>query len=589
MLYGGDSCPAAAVCPEDGLWAYDSTGWRRICSGCPPGHRQEHVLVRDSVRDVIVIFGGRNSIDLSGTELWEWNGATWSSPTPAGTPPPPLTEAVAAFDEERGRMVLFGGVDATGTASSSLYEYDGASWYAPLPAAIGPGARASAVAAWDGDRVVVYGGIDDGGQSKDDAWAWDGSTWTELCANCTGTARAGAAFGYDRAAERLVLTNGWGPGEIAGTWTFDGNNWTVLSSVAPYGRDNSGMAWDPVRNRLVQFGGNGASCGHNPPVNCRDTLELTRIPVYSPTVARTWVERFPATNPGRRAVPKMVFVPFLDAVLLYGGANAGLRLDDTWLYDGDDWQLMCDPCAPGQRAGHGLIYDSQRQRVVLFSGATEASDSSNDIWEWDGVTWTEATPSGVPPSVRVGALVAYDPGRGVMVTYGGELPSGSGSDELFEYDGTEWRGPLTSVLDPADRYDAGSAATWNGSEVMILGGYTGGVPAADAWSWNGVRWQQLCVNCLGSPRRNAAIAYDSDRDLVVVATGYDGSDEMNDTWEWDGAWRQISAFAPVERDGGAMAYDPIRHRMLMYGGNGDDCSDGSNINCTDTLEYVPVP
>jgi hypothetical protein len=48
---------------------------------------------------------------------------------------------------------------------------------------------------------------------------------------------------------------------------------------------------------------------------------------------------------------------------------------------------------------------------------------------------------------------------------------------------------------------------------------------------------------------------------------------LGDLWEWDGnIWRQ-GLTGPPPRSGAAMAFDPVRRRMLLVGGNGarQDC------------------
>jgi cysteine-rich repeat protein len=86
------------------------------------------------------------------------------------------------------------------------------------------------------------------------------------------------------------------------------------------------------------------------------------------------------------------------------------------------------------------------------------------------------------------------------------------------------------------------------------------------------RWVQLPS---GGPsvRSNFAMAYDSDRERVVLFGGADAvGNALGDTWEWNGAgWIQMAPPAsPSPRSGCAMAYDPNLKRAVLFGGGGVD-------------------
>jgi hypothetical protein len=105
-------------------------------------------------------------------------------------------------------------------------------------------------------------------------------------------------------------------------------------------------------------------------------------------------------------------------------------------------------------------------------------------------------------------------------------------------------------------------------------------PGGDTWAWDGQAWQQL--SDIGpSPRFDAAMAYDSLRKVVVLFGGIsnEGSGTLKgDTWTWNGVqWEQLEDIGPSPRQGAAMAYDRERDRMVLFGGTnfrpGGDCRD----------------
>jgi hypothetical protein len=101
---------------------------------------------------------------------------------------------------------------------------------------------------------------------------------------------------------------------------------------------------------------------------------------------------------------------------------------------------------PAGRLQHAMAYDSRRGRTVVFGGRSatpEGGDYSfQDTWEWDGSQWWFRGTNGPPAQFAV--HMAYDPGRGVTVVYGG---SGASTAEVWEWNGTNWHSrPITNEL-----------------------------------------------------------------------------------------------------------------------------------------------
>ena len=74
-------------------------------------------------------------------------------------------------------------------------------------------------------------------------------------------------------------------------------------------------------------------------------------------------------------------------VVVYGGTTGSFILDDTWEWDGNDWNKRYSPANPPQRRDHAMALDSSRSRVVMFGGRKGWPNDLNDTWEWDGATW----------------------------------------------------------------------------------------------------------------------------------------------------------------------------------------------------------
>jgi hypothetical protein len=64
------------------------------------------------------------------------------------------------------------------------------------------------------------------------------------------------------------------------------------------------------------------------------------------------------------------------------------------------------------------------------------------------------------------------------------------------------------------------------------------------------------------------MAYDPSRHRSVLFGGEDATGRLlSDTWEWDGAtWAQVATAGPSPRTDVALAYDPSRTRVVLFGG-----------------------
>lgn len=153
VLFGGEAANAA-LCRD--TWEWDGQTWTQRDDTGPPARRQ-HAMAFDGR---VVLFGG----DTGGTtvgDTWEWDGASWTQV--ADTGPDPCAGAAMAFDGFA--VLLFGGI-ASLTASNPpprlfglSWEWDGQHWTSRQD--IGPAPRWGHALAFDSDRVrpVLFGGL----------------------------------------------------------------------------------------------------------------------------------------------------------------------------------------------------------------------------------------------------------------------------------------------------------------------------------------------------------------------------------------------------------------------------------------------
>ena len=110
---------------------------------------------------------------------------------------------------------------------------------------------------------------------------------------------------------------------------------------------------------------------------------------------------------------------------------------------------------------------------------------------------------------------------------------------------------------------------------MVNGGPERGKPADDPlelWGWDGAQWSLIHADENGPAWRNwPAVAFDSDRDVLVIHGGLQNGSSFDETWEWDGqTWTRFAVTGPGAREGALMAYDPARRNMILFGGSTPD-------------------
>jgi hypothetical protein len=268
VLFGGlDGDERGTATLLGDTWEWNGAQWT-LCATSGPTPRMGHAMVYDSLRQVVVLFGGSDGQFRGDT--WEWDGRTWRQVASAG--PSARSRHGMAFDSRRGVIVLFGRIPRE---DNETWEWDGSSWRSV--ATVGPSPRSRSPLAFDAARgvTVMFGGRDPSGPGLDDTWEWDGSSWT-LVASGGPSARSRHGLVYDAARGVVRLHGGLGG---RGTWEWDGAMWREVATVGPPSRMYLGMAHHEARGATLVFGGWSGSAALN------DTWEYAATPPCGMPVA----------------------------------------------------------------------------------------------------------------------------------------------------------------------------------------------------------------------------------------------------------------------------------------------------------------
>lgn len=394
---------------------------------------------------------------------------------------------------------------------------------------------------------------------------------------------------HDPVRNRLIAFGGlYG----ANTWEWDGSSWAILSASTPPFGPSQEAVFDSVRGVIVVFGGGSSG----------NTWEWD---------GNSWLFKS-QSGPGARNSFEMAYDGDRGVVVLHGGRdvnNNQIFLSDTWEWDGTVWSLRTT--SGPSRAHHGMAYDSFRQVTVLYGGRDNPNTYIRETWEWDGAAWSNR--NAAPGPFVDDQDMVFDDTRGVsIVLYPASI---NGWFQEWLWDGSTWNSMVT-VGGPRPRYetplafDSARGVTtlfggdywsdlweWDGNEWKLL---WGGLPstttltydrqanrtvALEGHAGNSRLWQlneyQWSIENSDGPEigRDSAIAFDENRNVLVVFGGVDLTPSpdlyFGNTWEWDGTtWTLRATDGPSARSRHRMIYDAARGVVVLFGGwNGANLGD----------------
>jgi Galactose oxidase, central domain len=336
------------------------------------------------------------------------------------------------------------------------------------------------------------------------------------------------------------------------------------------------MVFDAQTGEIVLFGGTSAY-----DKGTQRSYDSAETWVWNGT---RWVQRYPAHNPPARAAHAMTYDSIRGRIIMFGGRQLKGQatpstdiepiqvINDTWIYDNNDWTQLDPPFSPPARMLAGMAFDSVRDRVVLYGGTSVAADGFTgsplyDSWEFDGTTWKQIDNE----SVKVGRpILAFDKARNQMILMGVDT---SFKTKMYRLDTATSKWVEITPEKLPDCVNEGAVVYQEHNQTLMA---TGGVCSVtqsfndQTWEWNGTTWTEIKTSMVLGRGTGMALAYDSLRQYALIYGGTDMLEtEPRSTTHIYGAknWRfAFTAVRPTARSLFTLTGDPGNNAVWMMGG-----------------------
>lgn len=447
-----------------------------VQSGTVPFSRAGSPLAVDPAGNRLYLFGGSafGGEDLNDEYELDLATFTWSSNPMSGVIPDLRSNHVCVWDRNDHQLLVWGG----SAADDSLRAMDAATrtwrslnWFIGPPTRSGP---SLGVFDWQWNRLVVLAG-----SRNADAYTYYKLNPTGFWYG-TGPTKAAMSLSMvvDRAHGRAIAYGGreW-PGNypINDFWQYaftepQGWNGVNTGGVDPPSRAAHVAVWDEKHDRMLVIAGRDENNAlTNSVFALSDSADFMNWKGLAPT----------GTPPSPRVYSSGIYDPVGDRVLVFGGMDAaGFRggLHQLALTPSPAWSTLAPAGGPAGRAAASAIYDEPRHRMILFGGADSlTSNYANDVWSLSlpGLTWTHLAPTGTPPTARWKHNAVFDSRRNRMLVFGGRQANGDSADvwELSLSPATPvWTRLGSTGYPPLYRSEAGAAYDSLNDRLLVYGG-----------------------------------------------------------------------------------------------------------------------
>ena len=546
---------------------WDGSAWTEVT--------ETNVTTRDraafGVYNAAIAAGGNGPV----ANVESWNGSAWTEVNDLNT------------SRSGGRGVgtntaglVFGGYTTTNVAvneswnGTSFTEVNDMNVARNTPG--GAGTQTAALAANGGPNANI-------GANSKTTESWDGTNWTSLSSSSNTNIEA-EGLGSAGTQTSALLYGGSiydSSGPNARTESWNGSAWTELADLGT-GRSTGGSAGTDNTSAMY-FGGQSPTTGSTEQWTTAFTpttfAKITQGQLYFNSTTNTFKETIsdvPAgiwssggnINTARKA---SAGAGELTTTLIFGGTlNPPTTLGETELYNGSSWTEVADLST--DRAYHGGCGTST---AALATGGSTTGDSpitpSALNEKWDGSSWTEV---GDINTARVFCPMFGGPGTTTAAIladgYTPSPPNNNNADAIESWNGSSWS-EVAELNSP--RRAMGSFGTT--TAAIIAGGYVAS-PNGNVEEWDGSSFTEVAdLNTARIPYGNGFGV----STLGVVAGGASGPSYLANTELWNGSsWTEVNDMATGRSETGNSNSSSAVSGLVA---GGREASPGAGINSTE--------
>ncbi|MBL9030119.1 MAG: immunoglobulin domain-containing protein [Phycisphaerae bacterium] len=286
-------------------------------------------MVYDAARGVCVLYGGSFDTTTASymNDTWEWDGHSWTQRFPANNPGH-RTNHEMVYDSLRNKVLLLFGSSIASPYNPGVWQYDGTDWTLLTNAPGGPpfAWQQYGEAAFDPLRgKVIATDASSGGSTVCDTWEFDPVTlvWVRTVTS-SAPAYSNHHAAWDASLGAVLSPNFW-PSPGGGTLRYTGATWMPQGADPP--RHMPAIAFDTFRNRMTMFG-----C-------CRDHsnywIYRTDTYAFDGAVWQLLLPEFHETQASALRPVAMCFDTRRNAMVVIGNSHnsfVGENPVDTWEY-----------------------------------------------------------------------------------------------------------------------------------------------------------------------------------------------------------------------------------------------------------------
>ncbi len=236
--------------------------------------------------------------------------------------------------------------------------------------------------------------------------------------------------------------------------------------------------------------------------------------------------------------------------------------------------------APAARQNAAAIYDPVGDRLVLVGGRSSSGDL-NDTWELDLETlqWRQVTTTGDAPAPRHTHNAVYDGSAHQLLIWSGRSITAEGSrlrNDVWRLDLSTmtWHEIHAAAPLPTARYGTAAVFDVTSGELVNFAGFTDQGRFDDTWRLNPVSgiWRNVSSSRRPGERCLHTGAYDPVRERMIIFGGQRGPSALADAWSLDlknDTWDELPTMPGGGRRFPAGSFDPVGGRFVTFGGERD--------------------